>query len=155
MRGDRVRNDRSYGGSNGSSCIFCEQQPVSKPLRPTKDVLACLEFFRDKKQEFLVCLSVDGDGRLILRRIVTIGLLDQSLVGVREVFAGPLTDRAKSIVLAHNHPSGIAEPSSEDIKTTQQIVAAGILLGIPLREHLIVTRDNHFSFRESGLITRP
>jgi|GEM_PF-854061 len=152
MGSGRLKNDHSYGGSKGSPCVFCEQPTISKPLRSTKDILACLEFFRDKKQEFLICLSVDGDGRLILRRIVTIGLLDQSLVGVREVFAGPLTDRAKAIVVAHNHPSGIAEPSKEDIKTTNQLVAAGILLGIPVRDHVIVTRDSCFSFRERGLI---
>lgn len=153
MRGDYPNSSRSYGGSNGGECVFCQQPDASKPLRSTKDVLACLEFFRDKKQEFLICLSVDGDGRLILRRIVTIGLLDVSLVGAREVFAGPLTDRAKSVIVAHNHPSGIAEPSDEDIKTTQQLAAAGVLLGIPLSDHIIVTKTGYFSFRKEGLIT--
>ena len=152
MRSDHLSNGHSYGGSDGGECVFCQQPTISKPLRTTKDILACLEFFRDKKQEFLICLSVDGDGRLILRRIVTVGLLDQSLVGVREVFAGPLMDRAKSIIVAHNHPSGICEPSSEDIKTTQQLVAAGILLGIAVEDHLIVTKTGYFSFREEGLI---
>lgn len=151
MRSDR-NSGHSYGGSNGGQCGFCEQPTVSKPLRSTKDILACLEFFRDKKQEYFVTLSVDSSGGLILRRIVTIGLLDVSLAHPREVFAGPLTDRAASIIAVHNHPSGICEPSSEDIKTTQQIVAAGILLGIPLLDHVIVTKDSHFSFREQGLI---
>jgi len=61
-------------------------------------------------------------------------------------------DRAASVIICHNHPSGIAEPSKEDIKTTQQLVAAGILLGIPLRDHIIVTKSGYFSFREEGLI---
>lgn len=152
MRSDHLSNGHSYGGSNGSQCAFCEQPTVSKPLHSTKDILACLEFFRDKQQEFFVTLSVDSGGRLILRRIVTIGLLDMSLAHPREVFAGPLTDRAASIIICHNHPSGICEPSSEDIKTTQQIVAAGILLGIPLQDHVIVTKTGYFSFRERGLI---
>lgn len=152
MGSGRLKNDHSYGGSNGGECVFCQQPSVSKPLRTAKDILACLEFFRDKRQEFFVTLSVDGDGRLILRRIVTIGLLDVSLVGVREAFAGPLTDRAKSVIVAHNHPSGIAEPSSEDIKTTQQLAAAGVLLGIRLEDHLIVTETGYFSFREHGLV---
>lgn len=97
-------------------------------------------------------LSVDGDGRFILRRIVTIGLLDVSLVGVPEAFAGPLTDRAKAVIVAHNHPSGIAEPSSEEIKTIQQLAAVGVLLGILLEDHLIITKTGYFSFREQGLI---
>lgn len=151
MRSDRT-NGHSYGGSNGGSCVFCEQPSVSRPLRSAKDVLACLEFFGDKKQEYFVTLSLDGAGNLILRRIVTIGLLDMSLAHPREVFAGPLTDRAASIIVAHNHPSGVAEPSSEDIKTTQQLIAAGILLGVPLRDHVIVTKSGYFSFRERGLI---
>jgi len=153
MRSDRLSNDHSYGGSNGSQCGFCEQPDVSKPLRSTQDILACLEFFRDKRQEYFVTLSVDSGGRLILRRIVTIGLLDMSLAHPREVFAGPLTDRAASVIAVHNHPSGICEPSSEDIKTTQQLVAAGILLGMPLEDHVIVTKTGYFSFREQGLIS--
>lgn len=152
MGSDCVRSDRSYGGSNGSQCGFCEQPTVSKPLHTTQDVLACLEFFRDKKQEYFVTLSLDGAGNLILRRIVTIGLLDVSLAHPREVFAGPLMDRAAGVIIAHNHPSGIAEPSGEDIKTTQQIVAAGILLGLPVLDHIIISRAGHFSFREQGLI---
>lgn len=152
MGSDRVRNDRSYGGSNGSECVFCEQPTVSKPLHTTQDVLACLEFFRDKKQEYFVTLSLDGADNLILRRIVTVGLLDMSLAHPREVFAGPITDRAASIIIAHNHSSGISEPSSQDIKTTQQLIAAGILLGIPLRDHIIITKSGYFSFRERGLI---
>ncbi|MGH7196729.1 MAG: JAB domain-containing protein [Candidatus Saccharimonadales bacterium] len=152
MRSDRPKNDHSYGGSNGGKCVFCEQPIISKPLRSTKDILACLEIFRDKKQEYFVTLSLDGAGNLILRRIVTIGLLDVSLAHPREVFAGPLTDRAANVIIAHNHPSGMAEPSSEDIKTTQQLIAAGILLGIPLRDHVIVTKSGYFSFRERGLI---
>lgn len=151
MGSDRT-NGHSFGRSNGSLCIFCEQPAISKPLHTTKDVLACLEFFRDKKQEYFVTLSVDSSGRLILRRIVTIGLLDVSLAHPREVFAGPLTDRAASLIIAHNHPSGVVEPSSEDIKTTQQLIAAGILLGIPLRDHVIVTKAGYFSFRERGLL---
>lgn len=152
MWSGRPKSDHSLGRGNQSSCVFCEQSTTSKPLRATKDILACLEFFRDKKQEYFVTLSVDSGGRLILRRIVTIGLLDVSLAHPREVFAGPLTDRAASVIIAHNHPSGVAEPSSEDIKTTQQLIAAGILLGIPLRDHVIVTRTGYFSFREQGLI---
>ncbi|HSE29432.1 MAG TPA: JAB domain-containing protein [Candidatus Saccharimonadales bacterium] len=147
-------NGHSYGGSNGGKCVFCEQPTVSKPLRSAKDILACLEFFRDKNQEWLVSLSLDGAGNLILRRIVTIGLLDMNLAHPREVFAGPLTDRAASIIIAHNHCSGICEPSSQDIQTTQQLAAAGVLLGIPLVEHLIVTKTGYFSFREQGLIDR-
>src|SRR4051812_37940221 len=120
-----------------------------KPLLTTTDaILTQLNFIRAKKQEYFVCLSLDSAQRLIARRVVTIGLLDVSLAHPREVFAWPLKDRAASIIIAHNHPSGIAVPSNEDIKTTQQLVAASILLGIPIKDHIIVTPSSHFCFRE-------
>jgi DNA repair protein RadC len=125
-----------------------------RPLLITTDaILAQLNFIRTKKQEYFVCLSLDGAQRLIARRVVTIGLLDISLAHPREVFAGPLKDRAASIIVAHNHPSGIASPSKEDIKTTRHLVAAGILLGIPLKDHVIVTIDSSFCFGNEQLIS--
>lgn len=147
----RRKKRLSYKG-NRNPCIVCEQPTITKPLRSSSDVLACLKPFRDRRQEYFVTLSLDSAGRLIRRRVVTIGLLSVSLAHPREVFAGPLTDRAASVIICHNHPSDEAEPSQEDIKTTQQLIAAGILLGIPLRDHVIVTKTGYFSFREQGLI---
>jgi DNA repair protein RadC len=124
-----------------------------RPLLTTTDaILAQLNFIRAKKQEYFVCLSLDSAQRLIARRVVTIGLLDVSLAHPREVFAGPLKDRAASVVVAHNHPSGIAAPSNEDMRTTQQLVAAGQLLGIKLRNHIIVTKQSYYCFRHGGML---
>ena len=122
-----------------------------KPLAMA-DTLGYLKFIRNKKQEYTVCLSLDSAGRLIARRTVTIGLLDVSLIHPREVFAGPIKDRASSVIIAHNHPSGIAEPSEDDIRTTQQLAAAAQILGITFRDHLIVTKKSHFSFRSKGFL---
>jgi DNA repair protein RadC len=124
----------------------------TKALASTDDVLSYLNFIRNKKQEYFLCLSLDSGGRLVARRTVTIGLLDVSLAHPREVFAGPLKDRAAAIIVAHNHPSGIAEPSKDDIKTTQQLVSAGIILGVRLRDHIIITGQSYYSFREENLI---
>lgn len=118
----------------------------------TDDALRHLRFIRNKKQEYLLCLSLDSGNRLIRRRTVTIGLLDVSLVHPREVFAGPLKDRAAAVIIAHNHPSGFAEPSKQDIMATNQLVAAAQFLGITLLDHIIVTDKFHFSFREQGLL---
>lgn len=124
-----------------------------KPILTTIDViLEQLNFIRNKKQEYFICLSLDSGRRLIARRTVTIGLLDVSLTHPREVFAGPLRDRAASVIIAHNHPSGEVTPSREDIKTTQQLLAAGILLGTPVKDHIIVTNKQHFSFGYHHLI---
>lgn len=68
------------------------------------------------------------------------------------MFAGPLKDRAASVIVAHNHLSGIAVPSDGDIETTQQLVAAGQILGVPLQDHIIMAKDEVFSFRGHLLI---
>lgn len=124
----------------------------SKPLLTADAVLPHVSFIRNKRQEYLVCLSLDSGGKLIARRTVTIGLLDVSLVHPREVFAGPLKDRAASIIVVHNHPSGEAAPSKQDLEATQQLVAAGILLGINVADHIIVTKQGYCSFKVHGLI---
>lgn len=123
-----------------------------KLLTKNEDVLACLKYIRTKKQEYVVCISLDSGMRLISRRTVAIGTLTASLIHPREVFAGPVKDRAATVIIAHNHPSGIAKPSEADRDMTQQLVAAGLILKIPLRDHLIVTRDGYYSFRGHGRI---
>lgn len=119
------------------------------PLLTTEDILPYLKFIRTKKQEYVLCLSLDGGCHLIARRVVTIGTLTSSLIHPREIFTGPLKDRAASVVIAHNHPSGDPNPSRKDIEVTQQLVAAGILLGIPLRDHVVIAKNSHFSFKGS------
>lgn len=116
---------------------------------PNKDILARLNFIRTKRQEYFVCLSLNSNYRIIARRTVTIGLLDVALVHPRELFSGAIKDRAAFVVVAHNHPSGDVSPSQEDITTTHQLVAAGQLLGIPLRDHIIVTKKEYYSFRDN------
>lgn len=126
-----------------------------KPLLTTADaILAQVKFIRNKRQEYFICLSLDSAQRLIARRTVTIGTLTSTLVHPREVFAGPLKDRAASIIVVHNHPSGDPIPSRHDIKTTQQLVAASILLGVPLQDHVVVAQTTYFSFRSKGLLLR-
>lgn len=125
---------------------------VKPLLKSTDAIMAQLNFIRNKKQEYFICLSLDSGQRLIARRTVTIGTLTSTLVHPREVFAGPLKDRAASVVIAHNHPSGDPSPSKHDIKTTQQLVAAGLILGISLSDHLIVAATNEYSFKRHHLL---
>ncbi len=95
---------------------------------------------RDKKQEYFVCLTLDGANRLIATRVITIGTLTASLVHPREVFADALTDRAASIIVAHNHPSGNLTPSVADGDVTTRLHEAGELLGIKLLDHFILSK---------------
>ena len=101
--------------------------------------VAQLTDIRDKKQEYFVCLTLDGANRLIAKRVITIGTLTSSLVHPREVFADAITDRAASVIVAHNHPSGNLAPSVADIDVTHRLKQSGELLGIEVRDHIIVT----------------
>ncbi len=123
-----------------------------EPLLTQQDILARLSDIRSKQQEYFICLSLDGGQRLIAQRTITIGTLDSVLAHPREVFADAIVDRAASIIVAHNHPSGDVTPSQKDITLTQQLVAAGQLLGITLRDHVIVTKTEHFSYRQHHLL---
>ncbi len=123
-----------------------------EPLRTMNDVLARLDDIRTKQQEYLVALSLDGGQRLIAQRTITIGTLDTVLAHPREVFADAIVDRSASVIVAHNHPSGDPQPSTNDITLTHQLVAAGQLLGVTLRDHIIVTKADYYSFRQHHLL---
>ena len=114
------------------------------------DVVAQLADVRGKKQEHFVCMTLDGANRLIQRRIVSVGILNASLVHPREVFADVITDRAAGIIVAHNHPSGTTTPSPEDIQTTKRLKEVAELLGIGFYDHLIVTADDYRSILSSA-----
>jgi DNA repair protein RadC len=123
-----------------------------EPLQNLRDIVARLDDIRNKQQEYIVCFSLDGAQRLIAMRTIAIGTLDTSIAHPREVFADAIADRAAAVVVAHNHPSGEVQPSNKDVTLTQQLVSAGQLVGIPLRDHIIVTKKDYFSFRQHHLL---
>ncbi len=105
----------------------------------------------DKKEEHFTILYFDTRHKLINEEI-SIGTLNASLVHPREVFKKAIKDNVAQIIIAHNHPSGDSEPSDDDIVTTKRLVDAGKLVGISIIDHLIITSDGYFSFKDSGLI---
>ena len=104
-----------------------------------------LDPIRNKKQEHFVMLTLDGARRLINFRTITIGTLMSSLVHPREVFSPAIEDRAASIIIAHNHPSGMLDVSEQDREVSKRIRKAGELLGIRLDDHIIVAGDDFIS----------
>ena len=116
------------------------------PLIDTpKKASEAFENIRKKKQEHFAIITLDGARRLINNHIVTIGTLTSSLVHPREVFALAIEDRAASIIIAHNHPSGNLDISGQDKKVTDIIKKAGEIMNIPLDDHLIVTENEFVS----------
>ena len=90
-------------------------------------------------QECFCVLTLNTKNHLIDRHLITLGIVDASLVHPREVFRAAISDGASAVVLAHNHPSGNPEPSREDVAVTRQLVEAGKVMGIPVHDHLILT----------------
>jgi DNA repair protein RadC len=104
-----------------------------------------LDFIRRKKQEYVVMLTLDGARRLIKTHTISVGTLTASLVHPREVFAPAMEDRAASIIIAHNHPSGSLDVSDKDRDVTRRIKDAGELLGIKLDDHIVIAGDGFVS----------
>ena len=121
-------------------------------IRKAEDVLPLISYISDKKQEYFLCISLNGANEVIGNRVVTVGLLNTNQVHPREVFVDAISDRAASVIVAHNHPSGILKPSPDDIAITRQLVEAGKILGIPVLDHIIITKKGHISFKEKGLM---
>ena len=84
--------------------------------------------------------------------VITRGILNASLVHPREVFCAAILRHASAVILCHNHPSGDPTPSADDRVVTEQLVAAGRLLDIPVHDHVIVGRGRYTSFAEAGLL---
>ncbi|MDA8165746.1 MAG: DNA repair protein RadC [Desulfobacteraceae bacterium] len=124
----------------------------SPAVRKAVDALPFLARIADRKQEHFLCLSLNGANEVIGNRIVTVGLVNATQVHPREVFADAILDRAASVLLAHNHPSGALTPSSDDLAVTRRLRESGELLGIPVLDHLIVSGKGYFSFQEAGLL---
>lgn len=108
--------------------------------------------FRDLKQEMFQVLLLDSANHLLDEKVITVGILNSSLVHPREVFQPAILEPAASIILLHNHPSGNPEPSPDDLQITRQIVEAGKILGIPVHDHIILAIDKYCSFVEKGLL---
>ncbi len=121
-------------------------------ITEAKDVLPLISRITNKQQEYFICISLNGANEVIENRTVTVGLLDRSQVHPREVFADVITDRAASVIFAHNHPSGALEPSNSDLKIHEQLTEAGRILGIKVLDHIIISKKGYYSFQENGLV---
>lgn len=140
------------------SRLVCQQptllyDSVPKSPYPIASIVASLKWLEDKRQEHFVLISLSG-GRIINSTVIFIGTVNSMVVHPREIFAQAIADYATSIVIAHSHPSGIPSPSQDDIETTRQLVQAGVLLGIPVEDHIVIGQGSYFSFREQGLVVK-
>jgi DNA repair protein RadC len=127
-------------------------KPEGAKIETPADLLPHVRHYADRKQEHFLCATINGANEIMNVRVVSIGLIDRSPVHPREVFADAISDRACAIIVAHNHPNGTLEPSSNDLDVTKQLKGAGEVVGISLLDHIIFNRSGYFSLLENGLL---
>ena len=133
--------------------MAAESREDGAPMRSPRDVYAAFApRLEDLPVEEFHVAILDSQHRLERDVTVTRGLLNSSLVHPREVFREAIAERAAAIILVHNHPSGDPTPSADDRLVTEQLVAAGRLLDIPVHDHVVVGRGRYASFAEAGLL---
>lgn len=122
---------------------------TKRATRP-QDVFEVVKHYFDPEQERFIVVGVNGAGEIAYSKVVTIGLLDRTLIHPREVFSDAIKMRCSGIFVAHNHPSSYVEPSNADIMSTERLKQAGELLGIQLLDHIVFSENEYYSFREHG-----
>lgn len=105
-----------------------------------------------RKKEYFYALFLDTKNRIIQEQLISVGILNASLIHPREVFNPAIKASANAVILVHNHPSGDCEPSSADKEVTKMIQNAGELLGITLLDHIIIGKKNYLSMKESKIL---
>jgi DNA repair protein RadC len=134
--------------------LAAESRDEGVPVRGPRDVMAVYgPRLEDLPVEEFHVAILDAQHRLERDITVTRGILNYSLVHPREVFREAIAERAAAIILVHNHPSGDPTPSKDDREITEQMVAAGRLLDIPVHDHVIIGRGRYVSFAESALLS--
>jgi DNA repair protein RadC len=116
------------------------------------DLLALEDEIEREKEHFYVC-HLDIRNRVKLVELVSIGTLSYAVISPRETYRRAVCQGAHAIIVAHNHPSGECQPSSEDTKLTKLLFEAGNILGIALLDHIIFTPTQFFSFRDNRMQT--
>jgi DNA repair protein RadC len=106
--------------------------------------------YGNRRVEQFGVMLLDKKHRVLRCTVLSVGTLDASIVHPREVFREAVAGGAAAIVLFHNHPSGDPEPSGEDEQLTERLMAAGMLMGIDVLDHVILGDARYFSFREKG-----
>ncbi len=132
---------------------FYGDEPVSSPDDALRVVAGEL---KDYDREVFAVLNLKTNGKPINLNICSVGTLDASLVSPREVFKSCILSNAAAFIAIHNHPSGSAEPSKEDVAITERLSDCAKLMDIRMLDHIIVAGETgeRFSFKSKGLLPK-
>jgi len=106
----------------------------------------------DRNREHFWTVSLDNAQRVLAIELISMGTVNQTLVKPMEVLSVPLQKRAVKVILVHNHPSGELNPSEADKDITDNLIQAGLIMHVPVLDHLIISETSYYSFLESGLL---
>lgn len=110
-------------------------------IKGPNDVCRYMWNLRKAYREHFYVLHLSTRRRVLHKELLTIGTLSKALVSPRDVFERAIVKHSHAIICVHNHPSGDPTPSREDIAVTRALIKAGIILGIPLLDHIIIARE--------------
>ena len=113
-----------------------------------QDLLA-VEDTIDQDKEHLYIMHLDARNTVDMVELVAIGIINTVLTHPREVYRRAIIEGSVTIIVAHNHPSQAVEPSDDDVHVTKRLQNAGDILGIPVLDHIIFTKDTYFSMKEN------
>lgn len=119
---------------------------------PSDAAVVLMEEMRYYRKEYFKIILLDTKNNIKRVSEISVGSLNSSIVHPREVFSEAVVNSASSIILVHNHPSGEAEPSHEDITLTNRLDECGKILGIKVLDHIIIGDGIFYSFKEEGLL---
>lgn len=146
---ERLHNAFALARFCGAEC----QKLLGSPIRDPADAIALFRSMQGARdREFFSVLYLNARQRPIATSIVAIGSLSKVDLHPRELFREGVRLGAHSVILAHNHPSGSAEPSDADIRLTKRMAEVGRLMGIPVLDHLVVSEDDGVSLAALGLV---
>jgi len=128
--------------------FYAENQTNEVVIKNSQDIVSLNYDLRDKKKEHLVCLYLNARNVLLKKEIVSVGLLDKTLLHPREIFYPATELNAASVILVHNHPSGDSSPSKKDVEIVEKISQAGEIMGISVIDFIIISQKGNYSFYE-------
>jgi DNA repair protein RadC len=118
-----------------------------------KDIIKAIKSFTHSDREFLIGLYLNSRNQVIAHHVISIGTVNATLVHPREVFKLAIMKNACGIIIAHNHPSGGIDPSVADLNVTKRLIDAGKILGIEIKDHIIITPAGQtYSIKRTSLL---
>lgn len=121
---------------------------ITPKCKRSEDLWQCLKKYGRREQEHFGVVVLNSSNMILKIQVVSIGIVNRTLVHPREVFRPALSSNGSAVVVFHNHPSGNLMPSNEDLEVTSRLKKAGEVLGIQLMDHLILGRGGYHSMRE-------